>query len=98
MAALRPVHPYHGLYRQNLQINHELQNVHLTLRRSKDGQDQGRLPTCSWIRKVHKRGSRKERSPSMLRQAQVKCCIEGSECQWRRVRYEPLVSAAKDTR
>ena len=80
----------------NVQINRELQDVHLTLRHSKDGQGRDRLPS-SWIRTVHKRGNRMEHSPPMLRQAQVRCCIEGSERQWRQERREPLYHAAKDT-
>ena len=73
-----------------LQINRELQDVHLTLRRSKDGQGQERFLPSSWIRTVHKRRSRMEHSPPMLRQAQVRCYIVGSECRWRRVWHEPL--------
>ena len=79
-----------SLYKTNVQINRELQDVHLTLRHSKDGQGRDRLLPSSWTRTVHKRGSRMEHSPPMLRQAQVRCCIVGSECQWRQERREPL--------
>ena len=79
-----------------VQVNRELQDVHLTLRHSKDGQGRDRLLPRSRIRTVHRRGSRMEHSPPMLRHARVRCCIAGSECQWRQVRHEPLYHTAWD--
>ena len=67
-----------------MQAIRELHVTHLTLQHSKDEQDQDRLPLCKWKRIFHRRGSHMGRSSPMLRQAQVRCCIAGSERPWRR--------------
>ena len=67
-----------------MQVIFELHVTHPTLQCSKDEQDQDRLPFCKWIRISHRRGSHMGRNSPMLRQAQVRCCIAGSERPWRR--------------